>query len=101
MDKLKKLNLIKDHFKAIGLTNQILKFGCYSDNIFTFNHKNVIHELEVSFILENDSILDEMTITDLLNLKTIKYFEFRSYSDSTMLSNGGKSITYNSMDFIN
>ena len=99
MDKLNKLKDIKEYFEVNKLLKDKLDFACWSDNMFTYNIESSIH-LEITFILNNtETLLDRMSIIDLLNLKGITYFELRTYGGLTPLAENR--ITYNSMDFVN
>ena len=58
------------------------KFQCFTDNMFTYGYSNHSTFYEFSFIC-NDTLLDKMTIKDLLQLKNVKYFENRIFCKQT------------------
>lgn len=97
MNKLNKLKDIKEYLDLNKV--KTLNFACWADNMFTYNIQNKVH-LEITFILNNtETLLDKMSVIDLLNLKGITYFELRTYGGLTPLAENR--ITYNSMDFVN
>jgi|LakMenEpi03Aug12_release.lakeMendotaPanAssembly.Ray.scaffolds.fasta_scaffold1201913_2 hypothetical protein len=68
------------------------KFQCYNDNIFTYAYSNHSTFFQFSFIC-NDTLLDKMTIKDLLELKNIQWFNNRIYCKQTMDFLGGLSYS--------
>ena len=79
------LELIKQELKIrdIDIYNQIAKFVCFSDNVFTYVYTIHMSELntekhEFCFICD-DILLSEMTIENLLNLKRLSFFSHRVY----------------------
>ena len=82
-----KLNNLLEEIKKEMLLNNIYykkaKFGCFGDNIFSYYYNNHATIFEFSFICK-DSLLDKMTIKELLELKNIVYFSSSIYDKSTM-----------------
>lgn len=82
-----KLNNLLEEIKKEMLLNNIYykkaKFGCFGDNVFSYYYNNHTTIFEFSFICK-DSLLDKMTIKELLELKNIVYFSSSIYDKLTM-----------------
>jgi hypothetical protein len=59
------------------------KFKCFSDNLFTYEYSDHSTAYEFSFICD-DTLLDKMTIKDLLELKGVTYFDNRIFCRHTL-----------------
>jgi len=82
-----KLNNLLEEIKKEMLLNNIYykkaKFGCFGDNIFSYYYNNHTAIFEFSFICK-DTLLDKMTIKEILELKNITYFSSSIYDKLTM-----------------
>ena len=73
--KTKEYAKIKTELELINILDKKAHFECYSDSVFGFGYTqedNVTYH-EFCFICEND-ILNEMLISEILELKRIVYF---------------------------
>jgi hypothetical protein len=90
MNKLKQLEKMKAFMESKGVLNVDFNFGCYSDQMFTYDIDEPFH-IEVTFICDKfETLFSEMSFIDLLNLKKLEYFDFNCRSFDT-------DITYNSL----
>lgn len=94
-----KLNNLLEEIKKEMLLNNIYykkaKFGCFGDNAFSYYYNNHTTIFEFSFIC-NDTLLDKMTIKEILELKNITYFSSSIYDKLTMSrTRENKSFSFN------
>jgi len=81
----KKLNDFLLEVKKEMILNKIYykkaKFQCYTDKLFSYYYKNHSLLFEFNFICD-DTLLDKLTIKELLELKNITYFENAIYDQT-------------------
>ena len=89
--KIKKLTEIMLYFKELKALDKRCAFACFDSDMFSYQIKigDILHE--ITFIAE-DTLLNKMTIRELLNLKKIEYFDLRSYHNNKVV----KEIMYSS-----
>jgi hypothetical protein len=84
-EKREKLNNFLLEVKKEMILNNIYykktKFGCYTDSIFSYYYKNHTTLFEFNFICD-DTLLDKLTVKELLELKDITFFESTIYDQT-------------------
>ena len=74
---------VKKEMILAGVYYKKAKFQCFNDNMFTYGYSN--HSTFFEFtIMCDDTLLDKMTIKDLLELKNIQWFDNRIFCKQTM-----------------
>jgi len=72
-----KAKFIKE-FKEIGHLKTKAKFKCYSDHVFSYGFEKRGEYHEINFICD-DTILNKMTVEDIINLDRVEYFQHCIY----------------------
>jgi len=84
-EKREKLNNFLLEVKKEMILNNVYykktKFGCYTDYIFSYYYKNHTKLFEFNFICD-DTLLDKLTVKELLELKDITFFESTIYDQT-------------------
>ena len=72
---------ILEEIKHCNILHKYAKFMCYSDNIFTYHliFEDLKHEFNI--IAESETFLDDMFVSELLDLKRVNYFEHTIYDN--------------------
>jgi hypothetical protein len=92
----KKLIESKEYREIISLLSvenvieELLFFQMYSDNIFTYHIKDVEKIHEFNFVCE-DMLFREMLVTELFDVKNLKYIQYLIIEDDKIQSE----ITWN------
>jgi hypothetical protein len=74
---------VKKEMILTGVYYKKAKFQCFNDNMFTYGYSN--HSAFFEFTITcDDTLLDKMTIKDLLELKNIQWFDNRIFCKQTM-----------------
>lgn len=83
MKKKKVITEMVQKFKEYKFNDKsILLFRCYSDKMFTYGISNKKVSVEVTFICDKfETLLNDMPINDLLQLKKTKYLSVTFYTD--------------------
>jgi hypothetical protein len=71
---------IKKEFKTIGMLQEAMKFESMADGICSFwcTDGDISHQL---LIKTDDTLLKEMTVEEILNLKRINFLEHTVFSE--------------------
>ena len=77
------LEAVKKEMVLNNIYYKKAKFQCYSDGIFTYAYSTHSNMFEFSFICD-DTLIDKMTIKELLELKNIKFYQNRIFDKKTM-----------------
>ena len=85
---------VKKEMILNGVYYKKAKFQCFNDNMFTYGYSNHSTFFEFTFMCE-DTLLDKMTIKELLELKKIVWFDNRIFDKKTREVLGGISFHIN------
>jgi hypothetical protein len=79
--KTNEFKLLFLELNTINILDEVAIFKCYSDNIFTYHLivNETLHEFNI--ISESDYFMS-MPISDLINEKSISFFEHAIYLDN-------------------
>lgn len=70
---------IIEEFKLINLMDKTAVFACFDEGMFTYMVDDDVLIHEISFHAE-DTLLDKMKVSDLVNLKRLEYFDHRIFA---------------------
>lgn len=79
------LNEAEKEFRLFKMYYSKCKFACFDSGMFTYEIKRGDLLYELSFICD-DTLLNKMTVKDLLELKRITYFRISKFSNSVKLT---------------
>ena len=76
---------IKKELSIIKVLDKVAKFNSYCDRVFTYEYVEDDVTLEFNIICE-DVLLAELLVEELLELKSILYFEHNIYMESEKIA---------------
>ena len=98
----KELGVFLDEVKKEMLLNNVYykkaKFKCFDSNMFSYYYSNHSIIFEFNFICE-DTLLDKLTVKEILELKRITFFESSLFDKKTMKKLGGTYISLGHNDY--
>lgn len=96
---LKDLDIIRKECEIANILHLVAKFTSYNDSIF--GYEVVINDTEMhefTFICD-DTLLSEMKVEELLNLRRLAFFSHRVFIDGECI--GGKDAVSNDNSHLN
>ena len=79
---------IVKYIKGANLVDSKAKFSCYHDNMFVYDVEAAQHEREhfkyILTIICEDSLLDVMTVKELMQSNGLCYAELKQYSNEEL-----------------